>query len=89
MSLSYNTPSMISLGSCCNNVELISGLNVLSIVMFGLRGILGGLLTVLWNKWRCRKGICHMKIFNSYHSSLDVKNPSRKEIRSENYYFIK
>ena len=60
MSLSYDTPSLTSLGSCCNNMELISGLVILSIVMFGLGGVLGGLLTVLWNKWRCSKGICHI-----------------------------
>ena len=86
VSLSYDTPSVISLGSCCDNEGLISGLVVLSIVMFGLGGVLGGLLTVLWNKWRCSKGICHMQIFNTYHNSLDGKNSSRKEIRLENYY---
>ena len=88
MSLSYDMPSVISLGSNCNNVGLISGLVVLSIVMFGLGGVLGGLLTVLWNKWRCSKGICHIQIFNNYHSSLEVKNPSREEKRSANYYYI-
>ena len=88
MSTSYNTPSMISLGSCCNNKGLI-GLIVLSIIMFGLGGVLGGLLTVLWNKKRCSKGICHILIFNNYYNSLDMKNPSRNEIRSENYYSIK
>ena len=89
MSLSYDMPSVISLGSCCDNEGLISGLVVLSIVMFGLGGVLGGLLTVLWNKRRCSKGICHIQIFNNYYNSLDVKNPSRTERRSENYYFIK
>ena len=42
-----------------NTIELISGLVILSIVMFVLGGILGGLLTVLWNKrreFRERKG---------------------------------
>ena len=39
-----------------DTIELISGLFVLSIIMFGLGGILGGLLTVLWNKKRERKG---------------------------------
>ena len=39
-----------------NIIELISGLVLLSIVMFGLGGVLGGLLTVLWNKKRGRKG---------------------------------
>ena len=89
MSLSYYTTSVISLGSCCNNEGLISGLVVLSIVMFCLGGVLGGLLTVLWNKWRSRKGICHLQIFNNYYNSLDGKNLSRKETRSENCYFIK
>ena len=88
ISLSYDLPSVISLESCCNNVGLISGLIVLSIVMFGLGGVLGGLLTVLWNKWICNKGICHIQIFNNYYNSLDVKNHSRKEIRSEQNYFI-
>ena len=87
MSLSYNTPSVISLGSNCNNVGLILGLVVLSIVMFGLGGVLGGLLTVLWNK-RCSKGICLIHIFNNYYNSLDVKDPSREEKRSEIYYSI-
>ena len=39
-----------------NTIELISGLVVLSIIMFGLGGVLGGLLTVLWNKKRGGKG---------------------------------
>ena len=73
ISLSYDTSSVISLGSCCINVGLISGLIVLSIVMFGLGGILGGLLSVLWNKWRYSKGICHMQIFNN---NLDMISPS-------------
>ena len=89
MSLSYDTPSVMSLGSNCNNVGLISGLIVLSIIMFGLGGILGGLLTVLWNKWICNKGICHIYIYNNYYNNLDVKNPSKKKIRSENFYSIK
>ena len=89
MSLSYNTPSVASLGSNCYNEGLVSGLVVLDMIIFALGGVLGGLLTVLWNKWRHRKGICHLHVFNNYYNSLDVKNPSRKEIRSENYYFIK
>ena len=89
MSLSYNTPSVASLGSNCYNEGLVSGLVVLDMIIFALGGVLGGLLTVLWNKWRHRKGICHIHVFNNYYNSLDVKNPSRKEIRSENYYFIK
>ena len=84
ISLSYNTPSVISLESSRNNVGLISGLILLSIVMFSLGGVLGGLLTVLWNKRRYSKGIYHIHIFNNYYNNLDVKNPSRKEIRSEN-----
>ena len=88
MSLSHNTPNVTYLGSNCNNEGLISGLVVLSIITFGLGGVLGGLLTVLWNKWRRRKGICHILIFNNYYNSLDKKNPSRKETRSDNYYFI-
>ena len=88
MSLSHNTPNVTYLGSNCNNEGLISGLIVLSIITFGLGGVLGGLLTVLWNKWRCSKGICHILIFNNYYNSLDKKNPSRKETRSDNYYFI-
>ena len=89
MSLSHNTPNVTYLGSNCNNEGLISGLVVLSIITFGLGGILGGLLTVLWNKWRCSKGICHIQIFNNYYNSLDVKDLSRKEKRSENDYAIK
>ena len=88
MSLSHNTPNVTYLGSNCNNEGLISGLIVLSIITFGLGGVLGGLLTVLWNKWRRRKGICHIQIFNNYYNSLDKKNPFRKETRSDNYYFI-
>ena len=89
MSLSYGTPSVTSLGFNCNNKGLISGLVILSIVMFGLGGVLGGLLTIMWNKRRCRKGICHIHIFNNYYNSLDVKNPSREEKKSANYNSIK
>ena len=81
INLSYDTPSVISLGSCCNNVGLISGLVVLSVLMFVLGGGLGGLLTVLWNKWRYRKGICHNHIINNHYNNLDVKNPSKEEKR--------
>ena len=87
MSLYYHTPSVTT--SNCNNKGLISGLIVLSIVMFGLGGVLGGLLTVLWNKWKCRKGICHNHIINNHYNSLDVKNPSKEEKRSAIYYSIK
>ena len=87
MSLSYKTPSVTK--SNCNNKGLISVLVILSIVMFGLGVVVGGLLTIMWNKWRCRKGICHIQIFNNFYNSLDVKNPSKEEKRSGNYYPIK
>ena len=87
MSLYYHTSSVMT--SNCNNKGLISGLVILSIVMFGLGGIVGGLLTVLWNKWRCKKGICHNHIFNNYYNSLDVKNPSKEAKRSVNHHSIK
>ena len=87
MTLSYKTPSVSK--SNCNNKGLISVLVILSIVMFGLGVVVGGLLTIMWNKQRCRKGICHIQIFNNYYNSLDVKNPSKEEKRSGNYYSIK
>ena len=57
----YQSSSCVTYTNCSNSndnntIELISGLVVLSIVMFGLGGVLGGLLTVLWNKKRERKG---------------------------------
>ena len=53
--------TLVTYTNCNNNndndtIELISGLVVLSIVTFGLGGILGGLLTVLWSKKRGGKG---------------------------------
>ena len=53
--------TLVTYTNCSNSndndaIELISGLVVLSIVMFGLGGGLGGLLTVLWNKKRGGKG---------------------------------
>ena len=57
----YQSSSCVTYTNCGNSndnntIELISGLIVLSIVMFGLGGVLGGLLTVLWNKKRGGKG---------------------------------
>ena len=53
--------TLVTYTNCSNSndndtIELISGLVVLSIIMFGLGGVLGGLLTVLWNKKRGGKG---------------------------------
>ena len=50
-----------------DTIELISGLVLLSIIMFGLGGVLGGLLTVLWNKKRGGKGravVINLLLFN-------------------------
>ena len=57
----YQSSSCVTYTNCSNSndnntTELISGLFVLSITMFGLGGVLGGLLTILWNKQRERKG---------------------------------
>ena len=54
--LTLVTYTNCSNGNDNDTIELISGLVVLSIVMFGLGGVLGGLLTVLWNKKRGGKG---------------------------------
>ena len=53
--------TLVTYTNCSNSndndiIELISGLVVLSIITFGLGGVLGGLLTVLWNKKRGGKG---------------------------------
>ena len=69
-----------------NNIELISGLVVLSVLMFGLGGVLSGLLTVLWNKKRKRKG--RLKVIIYYYLICDklidtgIRSPISKEMRS-------
>ena len=58
MTPSSDITSMTSSLHTCHNEGLISGLIVLSVIMFILGGVLGGLLTILWNKRRYNKGIC-------------------------------
>ena len=70
MTLSSGTISVTSFPHIGDIEGLISGLVVLSIVMFGLGGVLGGLLTVLWNKRRYNKGICVTYTFNSCDNTI-------------------
>ena len=65
----YQSSSCTNCGNSNDNnaIELISGLIVFSIIMFGLGGVLGGLLTVLWNKKRGGKGravVINLLLFN-------------------------
>ena len=53
----------------CHNEGLTLGLVVLSIIMFILGGVLGGLLTVLWSK-RHNKGICVTYILSTYDDTI-------------------
>ena len=64
----YQSSSCVTYTNCSNSNDnnttgLISGLVVLSIIMFGLGGVLGGLLTVLWNMKRGGKGRAVVIIF--------------------------
>ena len=70
MTPSSGTISVTSFPHIGDNEGLISGLVVLSIVMFSLGGVLGGLLTVLWNKWRCNKGIYVTYSFNICNNAI-------------------
>ena len=55
----YITSSEISLNNKSIK-RLILGLIVLGIITFGQRGVLSGLLTVLWNKRRYKKDLYHL-----------------------------
>ena len=69
-----------------NIIGLISGLFALSIVMFGLGGVLCGLLTVLWKKKRKRKG--RLKVIIYYYLicykliDTEIQSPISKGMRS-------
>ena len=70
----YMTPSsdiidMASSLHTCHNEGLISGLVVLSIIMFILGSVLGGLVTLLWSKRR-NKGICVTYILDIYDDTI-------------------
>ena len=63
MTPSSDITSMTSSLHICHNEGLTSGLIMLSVMMFILGSVLGGLLTILWNKRRYNKGICVTYIF--------------------------
>ena len=83
----YQSSSCVTYTNCGNSndnnaIELISGLILLSVIMFGLGGVLSGLLTVLWNKKRGGKGravviiyyIFHLKQIDRYRDSHQYEN---------------
>ena len=86
--------TLVTYTNCSNSndndtIELISGLVVLSVIMVGLGGVLGGLLTVLWNKKRGGKGravVIILLVSNNIICGklIDMESPVSKGMRSVN-----